>query len=106
MLPAKRARKCFVRKNGNWGDHQLRAAMVAIGQGCPVQTATLDYDIPRSSLKSHVMGLVVSRKRRRKPVLSTVEEEKVVRYILSMAKYGHPINITELKIKIAEATQL
>jgi hypothetical protein len=37
------------------------------------------------------MGLSVSRKRGRKPVLSKVEEEKVVQYILGMARYGHPI---------------
>jgi hypothetical protein len=30
----------------------------------------------------------------------------VVKYILGMARYGHPINIIELKIKVAEATQL
>jgi hypothetical protein len=52
------------------------------------------------------MELTVSRKRGRKPVLSAVEEEKVIRYILGMAKYGHPMNIIELKIKVAEATQL
>jgi hypothetical protein len=106
VLFAKRATKGSVKKNGNWGDLQLRAAMAAIDQGCLVQIAALDYDIPRSSLKSHVMGLTMSRKRGKKPVLSVVEEEKVVRYILGMAKYGHPINITELKIKVVEATQL
>jgi hypothetical protein len=38
--------------------------------------------------------------------LSAVEEEKLVRCIMDMARYGHPINITELKIKVAKATQL
>lgn len=52
------------------------------------------------------MGLTVSRKRGRKPILSIVEEEKVIGYILGIAKYGHPINIIELKFKVAEATQL
>ena len=80
--------------------------MAAVEQGCLVQIIALNYDIPRSSLKSHVMGLTVSRKRGRKPVLSIVEEEKVIGYIMGMARYGHPINITELKIKVAKATQL
>jgi hypothetical protein len=52
------------------------------------------------------MGFSLTRKRGRKPVLSRTEEEKVVQYIMGMARYGHPINITELKIKVAEATQL
>jgi hypothetical protein len=30
----------------------------------------------------------------------------VVKYIHSMARLGHPMNLTELRIKVAEATQL
>jgi hypothetical protein len=52
------------------------------------------------------MGLTVSQKRGRKPVLSSTEEEKLVNYNHRMARYGHPLNLTELKIKIIEATQL
>jgi hypothetical protein len=52
------------------------------------------------------MGLNISRKRGRKPVLSPAEEEKLVNYILGMAWYGHPLNLSKLKIKVAEATQL
>jgi hypothetical protein len=106
VQPVKRSRRVCLKKNGNWADHQLKAAMAAIDQGCPVQTAALDYEIPRSTLRCHVMGQSLSRKRGRKPVLSTVEEEKLVKYIMGMARYGHPLNITELKIKVAEATQL
>jgi hypothetical protein len=32
----KRARRACIRKNGNWGDLHLRAAMAAIDQGYPV----------------------------------------------------------------------
>jgi hypothetical protein len=35
-----------------------------------------------------------------------IEEGKLVNYIHGMARYGHPLNLTELKIKVAEATQL
>jgi hypothetical protein len=52
------------------------------------------------------MGINLSRKHGRKPVLSVAEEEKLVNYIHGMAKYGHPLNLTELKIKVAKATQL
>jgi hypothetical protein len=105
QLP-KRARRASLKKNGNWGDLQLREAMAVVDEGCPVQIVALDYDIPRSTLRGHVMGLTLSRKRGRKPVLSPVEGEKLVRYIMGMARYGHPINIRELKIKVVEATQL
>jgi hypothetical protein len=50
------------------------------------------------------MGTILSRKRGRKPVLTLIEEQKVMNYIHGMATYGHPINITELKLKVAEAT--
>jgi hypothetical protein len=104
--PAQRQKRQRLLKNGNWTDHQLRVAMAAIDRECPVKTAALDYDVPRSTLRSHVMGLTISRKRGRKPVLSTTEEEKLVNYIHGMARYGHPLNLTELKIKVVEATQL
>jgi hypothetical protein len=48
-------------------------------------------------LRGHVMGLTLSRKKGKKLVLSVVEEEKVIKYIMG---------ITELKIKVAEATQM
>jgi hypothetical protein len=34
-----------------------------------------------------------------------IEEEKLVNYIYDMARYGHPLNLTELRIKVAKATQ-
>jgi hypothetical protein len=49
---------------------------------------------------------VMFRKRGRKPVLSPIEKEKVAKYIMGMARYRHPINVTELKIKVAETTNL
>jgi hypothetical protein len=104
--PAKRWKRQRILKNGNFSDQQLRAAMAAVDRGCPVQTAALDYDVPRSILRSHVIGITLSRKRGRKPVLSATEEGKLVNYIHGMARYGHPLNLTELKIKVAEATQL
>jgi hypothetical protein len=69
-----------------------------------VQTATLDYDVPRSTLRNHVMGLILARKRGRKPVLLAVEEDELVNYIHGMARYRHSFNLTKLKIKVAEAT--
>jgi hypothetical protein len=80
--------------------------MAAFENGCPVQIAALDYDVPKSTLRSHVMDLTLSRKRGRKLVLSSSKEEKLVQYIYGMARYGHPLNLIELKIKIVEVIQL
>ena len=92
--------------NGNWSDAQLRAAMSAVERRSPEQIAALDFDIPRTTLRGHVMGLTLSCKKRRKSMLTALEEDKVVKYIMGMVKYGHPISIIELKIKVAEATQM
>jgi hypothetical protein len=84
----------------------LRAALGAVERGCPVQTTALDFDIPRTTLRSHLMGITLSRKRGRKPVLIPTKEDKVVKYIHSMGRLGYPMSLTELRIKVAEATQL
>jgi hypothetical protein len=52
------------------------------------------------------MEITLSRKHGKKPIISIAEEEKVVQYIHGMARYGHPMNLTKLKIKVAKATQL
>jgi hypothetical protein len=54
----------------NCTDQQLRAALIAVEKGCPVYAAILDFDIPRTTLLSHLMGFTLSRKRGRKPVLT------------------------------------
>jgi hypothetical protein len=106
VSPAKGSKRQRLLKIGNWSDQQLRAAMAAVERGCPVQTTALDYDVPRSTLRSHVMGLTISRKCGRKPMLSPAEEDKLINYIHGMARYGHLLNLTELKIKVVEATQM
>ena len=57
-------------------------------------------------MRNYLMDITLSRKRGRKPVLTPTEEEKVVKYIHSMARLGYPVSLTELRIKVAEATQL
>ena len=52
------------------------------------------------------MGLMLSWKYGRKPILSSIEEEKVVKHIHGMPRYGYLVNFTKLKIKEAKATQL
>jgi hypothetical protein len=83
---------------------QLKAAMATVERGCPVKTTALDYDIPMTTLRSHVMELILSRKQGRKPILSSTKEEKLVNYIYGIARYGHPLNLAELRIKVVEAT--
>jgi hypothetical protein len=50
-------------------DQQLKAAMAAVEKGCLVQTIALNYDVLRSTLRSHIMGITLSRKHEREPIL-------------------------------------
>ena len=70
----------------------------------PCQIAALDYDVLRSTLWNYVMEITLLRNHGRKRVLSTIEEDKVVEYIHGMVRYGYPMSLTELKIKVAVAT--
>jgi hypothetical protein len=104
-VASKRVRKEKLKKTRNWSDQQLKAALKAVDDGCPIQTAAKDYDIPRSSLRGHVMGTTVTCKRGRKAVSDPVEETKLVEYVHGMENLGHPVDILGLKLKVAEACQ-
>ena len=41
-----------------------------------------------------------------KGVLIKDEEDEVVKYVVDMLKMGHPLTPTDLKMKVAEITQL
>jgi hypothetical protein len=60
---AKRRAGKKVLVNGNCSDVQLRSALSTVERGSPIQTVALDFDTPRSTLRNHVMGLSVLRKR-------------------------------------------
>jgi hypothetical protein len=47
-------------KNRNWFDAQLNATMLAIERGSPKQIVAFDFDIPRTTLRDHVMGFTFS----------------------------------------------
>jgi hypothetical protein len=95
-----------IMKNRNWFDAQLNATMLAIERGSPKQIVAFDFDIPRTTLRDHVMGFTFSWKGEKNLIFTLVEEEKVAKYIMGMARYGHSINITVLKVEVVEATQL
>jgi hypothetical protein len=63
------------------------------------------FDIPTSSLSDHVNGRTLTRKRGPTSVMTPEEESQLVQYAMKMADLGYPLNLGQLKIKVAEMTQ-
>lgn len=92
-------------KNGNWTAESLRHAIGDIDDGVPIRAASRMHGIPASSLRDHLMGRTVGRHRGRPGVLSFEEEELLVQWISKMQDIGHPVSITQCRLKVAEITQ-
>ena len=68
--------------------------MLAADDGAPIKTVARHYGIPTTSLRDHVTGKTISRKRGKSGVLSLEEENELVKWILKMQTLGHPINLS------------
>jgi hypothetical protein len=93
------------RRNGNWTNMQLQAAFRAHERGCSVSATASLYDIPITSFRAHLAGIVLSRRRRAAAVLTEAEEQQLVQYIIAMQELGFPLTISQLKMKVAMMTQ-
>jgi hypothetical protein len=71
-----------------------------------VRTAARSFGIPPTSLRDHLYGKVVGKKRGSKTVLKEEEETKLVKYLFKMQDLGHPLTSGQLRLKVALATQI
>lgn len=58
------------------------------------------FDIPRSTLCSHVIGVTRDRKRGQALVLTTEEEQQLVDYIIQIQELGFLLSLSQLKLKM------
>ena len=84
---------------GTWTDSQLAAAVAAVDGGSKIATAARDAGIPQLSLKDHLYGRTLKRKKGRQGVLNAEEESTLVKWMLEMQEHAHPISIFELRRK-------
>jgi hypothetical protein len=75
-----------------------------VDQGVAVGTIASHYEIPRSTLRSHVTGISKGRKRGKAPVLIVDEEQQLVDYIIQMQGLRFPLSLSQLKLKVALIT--
>ena len=94
------------KKNGNWTDAQLEQALSGItDDGLKIREAARVYNIPATSLRNHLWGTTSGRHRGICPTLKEDEERKLVDFIFKMREIGYPLTPTDLRVKVAQATQ-
>jgi hypothetical protein len=72
----------------------LYGTMAVVEASCPVKKAADDFGIPPTSLRGHLMGMIRSHKREKKPVMTKEEEAVLVKYVEDMCEYAHLLNMT------------
>ena len=88
-----------------WSDEDLRLAIGALDSGYSMREICEAFSIPRISLRDHYNGRVTSRKMGPPSILTKEEEDKLVFYIVEMAKLAHPLSAIDLKLKVAKICQ-
>lgn len=83
----------------------LKLAFQAMEQGGRLRTVARHYGIPASSLRDHLYGRTITRKRGRQGILTVAEEEELEQYLLQMQDLGYPLTIAQLRLKVAEIVQ-
>jgi hypothetical protein len=73
--------------------------------GMKVRTAARSFGIPLTSLRDHLYGKVVGRKRDSQTILKEEEEQKLLKYLFKMQDLGHSLTSGQLRLKVALATQ-
>ena len=58
------------------------------------------FSIPRTSLRDLYNGRITSRKIRPSSILTKEEKDKLVFYMVEIAKLVHPLSATNLKLKV------
>jgi predicted deacylase len=69
----------------NWSDEQLRRAKRVVDKGARISNTTDFYGIPMSTLRSHVHGIIMTRKRDKALVFTAIEDVKLVVYLHEIA---------------------
>jgi len=77
--------------NENWTNEQLHSAIANKDGGVPIRIATWYHDIPSTSLRNHVYGTTIKKKRSKVEVLSHEEEEELFAYLIKMQNLGFPL---------------
>lgn len=83
-----------------WGEEEMRQALEGVNRGGKLFTVARYYNIPRTTLRRHVDGLVKNPGQKhlgRASVLGPDTEKKLVDYILDFEKQGVGLSVMEIR---------
>ena len=87
---------------GQWSDDALKEAIAAIDAGYKWIEVCNHYGIPRTLLKDYMSGRTRSRKMDLPLILIKEKKEELAQYLQDMVDLGHPLNPSQLKVKVAK----
>lgn len=89
------------RKNMQYTSECLSAALVSIRKGSRIRQVSRSSGIPESTLRDKLKGLHQQSKPGAPTVLTGDEENRIVEWVLDMAKMGFPVNTQKLTTCVA-----
>ena len=102
---SKRKKKNVDYKRKQWNDIDLEMVMEALYQEHPYSEVHANYNIPRISLKDHMMDITRSRKMESEGILSIDEDNALYAHIAEMIDCRLPLTSTQVKQKVRQMTQ-
>jgi len=83
----------------------LLIAIADVDEGMSIREAGRSNGIPSSSLRGHLYGTTIHRKRSKVGVLTDAKEGELVEYLIKMQNLGYPLTIGQLRKKVGILTQ-
>ncbi|CAG9837954.1 unnamed protein product [Diabrotica balteata] len=88
---SEKTRDMSTRKRAQWTEEAIEAAMNAVRDGMAVYKAALTFNIPRRTLRNHLASGSLQKRIGRRPVLTKLQEEELVRRIGRLCDVGMPL---------------
>ena len=103
--PAARNRQKRLKKNGNWSNAQLKSALADFDDGMSMRGVARENGIPPSTLRGHIYGTTLQRRRGKVGVLTDEEEKTLAQHLVDIQDLGFPLTIGQLREKVSILTQ-
>ena len=97
-MPPKKHRRSLKKRRRLWQDEDMVKAIESVRNGNSVRGAAIEYSVPRKTLEDRVSGRVGHGAKPGVPtVLTEIEEDSLVTYLVHMASCGFPLTRTMVK---------
>ena len=90
-----------VKKRKVYDEEVMQRALNAVNSGVPINTASREFNVPRSSLHSNVTQKYTKNRTGPSTIFSKEEEHALENWVLQMSKRGCPITKEHLINSVA-----